>query len=158
MQLLAVSLDMDLVNNTCLQSVTAAGCMPLSDSAATLVLPARAVSSTATIVMVQLRFLREEEGVRTAGATSSEQAFVADVLPPVMTPLVNNRAVKIPRITPTRKTAVDILKSTRPEKGMVDRQTSIRREKEGYESVQEWGCIGNWLVKNERDYAVADRE
>jgi len=157
-QLLAVALDMDLVNNTCLQSVTTAACIPLGDAAATLILPAQAMPSTATIVMLQLRFLQEATGVQTVGPMSSEQAFVAGVLAPAAVPVDNRRTVKVPRITRKIRPAVDILRSMVAEKKVFDGGRAVRRIEE--EDVIGWKVLptGDLRPGSEMGYIIADRE
>jgi len=108
-QLQAVALDMDLEQNSCLGSTTAASCVPLGEQQHSLVLPVRPVNATATIVLLQIRFLHANTGVQAAGTVSSEQAFVTAVLEPVL-PLEETRlATKAPRIAKKSRSAAEML-------------------------------------------------
>jgi hypothetical protein len=114
-QLQAVALDMDLERNACVGSITAASCVPLGEKEHTLLLPATPVRAAATIVMLQLRFLRTNTGIQAAGTASSEQAFVTAVLEPVL-PLTEKRSdpqppAKRARIARKSRSAADMLKT-----------------------------------------------
>jgi hypothetical protein len=112
-QLQAVALDMDFEGNTCLRTTTAASCVPLGEKEHTLTLPVTPVRATATIVMLQLRFLQTDTGVHAAGTASSEQAFVTAVLEPVV-PMVEKpnhpqQPAKTARIARKSRSAADML-------------------------------------------------
>ncbi|MCF6405187.1 hypothetical protein L3C95_19950 [Chitinophaga filiformis] len=113
-QLQAVALDMDLEQQVCLGSTTAAGCVRLGEKQHSLLLPVTAVKATATIVLLQIRFLRTNTGIQTAGALSSEQAFVTAVLEPVLPveekPMHPQLAAKAPRITRKGRSAAEMLR------------------------------------------------
>jgi len=79
-QLQAIALDMDLTNHACLQSATAAACIPLGSATRSMLLPATPVTASATIILLQLRFLQAGDQLQTAGPITSEQAFIACVL------------------------------------------------------------------------------
>ncbi|PSL29006.1 hypothetical protein [Chitinophaga ginsengisoli] len=114
-QLQAVALDMDFEQNTCLRTTTAASCVPLGAKQHALLLPVTPVSATATIVLLQLRFLRTNTGIQSASTASSEQAFVTAVLPPVL-PLADKQEdpqqpAKTSRITRKTRSAADMLQA-----------------------------------------------
>lgn len=113
-QLQAVALDMDLEQNICVGTTTAASCVRLGEKQHSLLLPATPVRATATIVLLQLRFLRTNTGIQTAGTASSEQAFVTAVLEPVL-PLVaaakDTPPVKAPRIAKKGRSAAEMLRA-----------------------------------------------
>jgi hypothetical protein len=115
-QLQAVALDMDFECNTCAGVTSAASCVPLGEKEHALLLPAIPVGATATIVMLQLRFLRTDTGIHAAGTASSEQAFVTAVLDPVL-PLVEKKKdpqqpSKTPRIARKSRSAAEMLQTT----------------------------------------------
>ncbi|SHN76746.1 hypothetical protein [Chitinophaga sp. CF418] len=121
-QLQAVALDMDLEQHTCLGTTTAASCVPLGEKQHTLLLPATPVSATATIVLLQIRFLHTNTGIQAAGTTSSEQAFVTAVLEPVL-PLEEKTAhpqqpAKTARIAKRSRSATEMLANRQPETTM----------------------------------------
>lgn len=111
-QLKAAALDMDLEDNTCMGTSTASACIPLGEKALSLVLPATAVNSTATIVVLQLRFLHIHTEVHATQTISSEQAFITAVLEPVA-PLAEKPATPQPaktsRIIKKKRSAAEIL-------------------------------------------------
>ena len=112
-QFQAVALDMDIERNTCLGTTTAASCVPLGEKQHALLLPVVPVNATATIVLLQLRFLRSNRNIQTASTASSEQAFVTAVLEPVL-PLVEKpkdpqQSTKTSRIAKKSRSAADIL-------------------------------------------------
>ncbi|PSL26366.1 hypothetical protein [Chitinophaga ginsengisoli] len=111
-QLQAVALDMDLEQHTCLGSTTAASCVPLGEKQHTLLLPVTPMRATATIVLLQIRFLHTDIGIQSSGTASSEQAFVTAVLEPVL-PLVEQakdpQPAKAPRIVRKSRSAADML-------------------------------------------------
>ncbi len=114
-QLQAVALDMDLEHNTCSGTTTAASCVPLGEKEHTILLPVTPVRATATIVLLQLRFLHTNTGIHTAGTTSSEQAFVTAVLEPML-PLEEKatapqRPAKTSRIAKKSRAAADMLRA-----------------------------------------------
>ena len=113
-QLQAVALDMDLEQNICISTTTAASCVKLGEKEHRLLLPVTPVSATATIVLLQLRFLRTNTGIQAAGTASSEQAFVTAVLEPVL-PLAaagkDARPLKAPRIAKKGRSAADMLRA-----------------------------------------------
>ncbi|SHN24000.1 hypothetical protein [Chitinophaga sp. CF418] len=114
-QLQAVALDMDLEQHTCIGTTTAASCVSLGEKQHTLMLPVMPVSATATIVLLQLRFLRTNTGIQTASTVSSEQAFVTAVLEPVL-PLEEKikdpqRPAKTSRIARKSRSAADMLRA-----------------------------------------------
>jgi hypothetical protein len=114
-QLQAVALDMDLEHNACSGTTTAASCVPLGEKEHALLLPAIPVRATATIVMLQLRFLHTDTGIHAAGTISSEQAFVTAVLDPVL-PLAGKvkdpqQPAKTSRITRKSRSAADMLQT-----------------------------------------------
>ena len=111
-QLQAAALDMDFDNNTCRAATTAGGCIPLGNSPQSLLLPATPVKATATIVVLQLRFLHTNNGIGANGAASSEQAFIAAVLEPAL-PMVEKqeRSSKAPRIARKKRSAAAILQT-----------------------------------------------
>lgn len=116
-QLQAVALDMDLEQHTCLGATTAASCVPLGEKQHSLLLPVTPARATATIVLLQIRFLCVNRGVETAGAATSEQAFVTAVLEPVL-PLEEKakhpqQTVKTPRITKRSRSAAEMLRDVR---------------------------------------------
>ncbi|SHN46118.1 hypothetical protein [Chitinophaga sp. CF418] len=113
-QLQAVALDMDFEQHTCPGSTTAASCVPLGEKQHTLLLPVTPVRATATIVLLQIRFLHTNTGIQATGTASSEQAFVTAVLEPVL-PLVEKtkhpqQAAKTSRIAKKSRSAADILR------------------------------------------------
>ena len=112
-QLQAVALDMDLVQNTCCRATTAASCVPLGEKQHTLSLPVAPISATATIVLLQIRFLHTNTGIQAAGTASSEQAFVTAVLEPVLPPVEKTKepAAKTPRIAKKSRSAVEMLQA-----------------------------------------------
>ena len=111
-QLQAVALDMDLEQNTCLGTTTAASCVPLGEKQHTLRLPVSPVKATATIVLLQLRFLHTDTGIQAAGTASSEQAFVTAVLEPVLPLIEKTKApAKTSRIAKRSRSAVEILQT-----------------------------------------------
>ncbi|PWV49580.1 hypothetical protein [Chitinophaga sp. S165] len=114
-QLQAVALDMDFEHNTCTSTATAASCVPLGEKEHALLLPVTPVRATATIVLLQLRFLHTDMGVHTAGTTTSEQAFVTAVLDPAL-PFVERikhpqQPAKKSRILRKSRSAADILQA-----------------------------------------------
>ncbi|SDG01955.1 hypothetical protein [Chitinophaga filiformis] len=118
-QLQAVALDMDLEQHTCLGSTTAASCVPLGEKQHTLLLPAKPVRVTATIVLLQIRFLHTNAGIQPAGTTSSEQAFVTAVLAPVLPLMEKTKGpVKTSRIAKRSRSAAEMLDSKPQEKTM----------------------------------------
>jgi hypothetical protein len=112
-QLQAVALDMDFERNACRGTTTAASCVPLGEKQHALLLPVIPVNATATIVLLQLRFLRSNKGIQTASTASSEQAFVTAVLEPVLplieTPKNPQQPAKTPRIANKSRSAADML-------------------------------------------------
>lgn len=114
-QLQAVALDMDLEHNACSGTTTATSCVPLGEKEHALLLPAIPVSATATIVLLQLRFLHTDTGIHAAGTISSEQTFVTAVLDPVL-PLPGKvkdpqLPAKTSRITRKSRSAADMLQT-----------------------------------------------
>ncbi len=114
-QLQAVALDMDFEHNACTGATTAASCVPLGEKEHALLLPATPVRATATIVLLQLRFLHTDTGLHTAGTANSEQAFVTAVLDPVL-PMVERikdpqQPAKRSRILKKALSAADILQT-----------------------------------------------
>ncbi|PSL25859.1 hypothetical protein [Chitinophaga ginsengisoli] len=112
-QLQAVSLDMDLEQNSCLGTTTAASCVRLGEREHSLMLPVVPVRATATIVLLQIRFLHTDTGIQSTGTASSEQAFVTAVLEPVL-PLIEKakdpqQPAKTPRIAKKSRSAADML-------------------------------------------------
>ncbi len=126
-QLQAVALDMDLEQNICLGSTTAARCVPLGEKQHILQLPVTPVKATATIVLLQLRFLHTNTGIQAAGTASSEQAFVTAVLEPVLPLQEKRQPVKAPRIAKKSRSAADMLAASRH--GEV--RVPVRREEIG---------------------------
>jgi len=121
-QLQAVALDMDLEQHICVGTTTAAGCVRLGEKQHSLLLPATPIRATATIVLLQLRFLRTNTGIQAAGTASSEQAFVTAVLEPVL-PLTEQEkaalpSAKMPRIAKKSRSAADILRTAGQESGV----------------------------------------
>jgi hypothetical protein len=82
-QLQAIALDMDFSNNTCLHTTTTAICMPVGARENTLLLPAQPGKATATVVVLQMRFLKANYITE---SMNSQQAFIAAVLEPVRVP------------------------------------------------------------------------
>ncbi|SHN16227.1 hypothetical protein [Chitinophaga sp. CF418] len=113
-QLQAVALDMDFEQHICLGTTTAASCVPLGQKQHTLLLPVRAAKATATIILLQIRFLHTNTGIQAAGTVSSEQAFVTAVLEPVL-PLEEKikdpQPAKTSRIAKKSRSAADMLRS-----------------------------------------------
>jgi len=121
-QLQAVALDMDLEQNTCLGATTAASCVRLGEKEQSLLLPVAPARATATIVLLQIRFLHTNAGIQPAGTTSSEQAFVTAVLAPVL-PLIgktkdSQHPAKTVRIAKRSRSAAEMLESKPQEKAM----------------------------------------
>ncbi|SDG28460.1 hypothetical protein [Chitinophaga filiformis] len=134
-QLQAVALDMDLEQNTCVGSTSAASCVRLGEKEHSLLLPVAPVSATATIVLLQLRFLRTNTGIQSAGTASSEQAFVTAVLEPVLPAVEQKKApqpsAKTPRIAKKSRSAADILRTADRESRLtaqLHREQVIQRE------------------------------
>jgi hypothetical protein len=111
-QLQVTALDMDFDNNTCRAVTTTGGCIPLSNSPQSLLVPATPVKATATIVVLQLRFLHTDNGIQANGAASNEQAFIAAVLEPAL-PMAEKqeRSSKAPRIARKKRSAAEILQT-----------------------------------------------
>ncbi|MCF6407202.1 hypothetical protein L3C95_30175 [Chitinophaga filiformis] len=114
-QLQAVALDMDLEQHTCLGTTTAAICVRLGEKQHSLLLPVAPARATATIVLLQIRFLHTNTGIHTSHKASSEQAFITAVLEPVL-PLEEKakdpqRPAKTSRIAKKSRSAVDILRA-----------------------------------------------
>jgi hypothetical protein len=131
-QLQAVALDMDFEQNVCLGTTTAASCVPLGEKEHALLLPVTPVRATATIVLLQLRFLHTDTGIQAAGTANSEQAFVTAVLEPAL-PVVTKtkdpqQPAKTPRIAKKRRSAADMLQtvSQQPEKVILSNREIIR--------------------------------
>jgi hypothetical protein len=140
-QLQAVALDMDLEQHTCLGITTAASCVRLGEKQHTLMLPVTPLKATATIVLLQLRFLHTDTGIETTRTASSEQAFVTAVLEPVL-PLAKKtkhpqQPAKKSRIAKKSRSAANML-------GAVNRQRrvtgpSIREEVR--EQIIQWEAV-----------------
>ncbi|PSL30044.1 hypothetical protein [Chitinophaga ginsengisoli] len=114
-QLHAVALDMDFEQNTCLRATTAASCVLLGEKQHTLSLPVTPIKATATIVLLQIRFLHTNTGIQATGTASSEQAFATAVLEPVL-PLAEKTkdpqpAARTPRIAKKSRSAVEMLQA-----------------------------------------------
>jgi hypothetical protein len=128
-QLQAVALDMDFEQNVCLGTTTAASCVPLGEKEHALLLPVTAVRATATIVMLQLRFLNTNTGIHAAGTASSEQAFVTAVLEPLIEKAKDpQRPAKTPRIARKNRSAADLLRDMgqQGEKAVLSNREIIR--------------------------------
>ncbi|MCF6407309.1 hypothetical protein L3C95_30725 [Chitinophaga filiformis] len=115
-QLQAVALDMDLEQQTCLGTTTAAICVRLGEKQHSLLLPVAPARATATIVLLQIRFLHTNTGIHTSHKASSEQAFVTAVLEPVL-PLEEKakhpqQPAKTSRIAKKSRSAADMLRAT----------------------------------------------
>ncbi|SDG74407.1 hypothetical protein [Chitinophaga filiformis] len=111
-QLHAAALDMDLENNTCMGSATAANCVPLGEKQHSLLLPAIPVKATATIVVLQLRFLHSDADIQVNKSAKSEQAFITAVLEPAL-PVAEKQVLpsKAPRIMQKKRSAAAILET-----------------------------------------------
>ncbi|MCF6404883.1 hypothetical protein L3C95_18430 [Chitinophaga filiformis] len=121
-QLQAVALDMDLELQTCLGTTTAAICVRLGQKQHSLLLPVAPARATATIVLLQIRFLHANAGIQTSHKAGSEQAFVTAVLEPVL-PLEEKakdpqQPAKTSRIAKKSRSAADMLRA-------VNRQNAI---------------------------------
>ncbi|MCF6403566.1 hypothetical protein L3C95_11810 [Chitinophaga filiformis] len=129
-QLQAVALDMDLEQYTCLGATTAASCVPLGEQQHSLLLPVTPVCATATIVLLQIRFLHTNAGIQATGTASSEQAFVTAVLEPVL-PLEEKKhpqpPAKTARIAKRSRSAAEMLADKQPEMPMC-----VQREERKY--------------------------
>lgn len=112
-QLHVAALDMDFGDNTCKGITTAAHCAPIGDSMHTVHLSTIPVKATATIVVLQLRFLHTNTDIQVNNGARCEQAFVAAVLEPVL-PVVKKeeRSSKTPGFIRKQRTAAAILKNT----------------------------------------------
>ncbi len=112
-QLHAAALDMDFGNNTCQGVTTAAHCVPIGGSMHTVHLPAIPVKATATIVVLQLRFLHTENDIQVNNGARCEQAFVTAVLEPAL-PVVKKeeRSARTPGSVRKNRSAAAILKNT----------------------------------------------
>ncbi|MCF6405721.1 hypothetical protein L3C95_22675 [Chitinophaga filiformis] len=112
-QLHAAALDMDFDNNTCVGTASAANCISLGEKKHSLLLPAIAVKATATIVVLQLRFLHSDMSVQVNNSVRSEQAFVTAVLAPAL-PLEEKqeRPSKALRIARKKRSAAAILETS----------------------------------------------
>ncbi|WP_106602909.1 hypothetical protein [Chitinophaga ginsengisoli] len=109
-QLHAAALDMDLDNNTCVGTATAASCVALGEKQHSLLLPAVPAKATATIVVLQLRFLHTDTDIQANNSASNEQAFITAVLEPALPPAEKQeQSSKAPRIARKKRSAAAIL-------------------------------------------------
>lgn len=115
-QLQAVALDMDLEHPSCRGNSSAATCVPLEAKELSLLLPAIPVSSTATIVLLQVRFLHTSTNTPANGTPSSEQAFITAVLEPAGARQndkpVTPQPTKVSRIIKKERPAIAMLQAT----------------------------------------------
>lgn len=116
-QLQAVALDMDLEQHCCVRSTTAASCVRLGEKQHALLLPVTPVKSTATIVLLQLRFLRSDNELYTTATASSEQAFITAVLPPLLPISDKTKDAKISRIAKKGRSATIMLQAVNGQQG-----------------------------------------
>lgn len=111
-QLHAAALDMDLDNNICVGTATAAHCVAPGEKRNALLLPAIPVKATATIVVLQLRFLHTDADLQVNNSASNEQAFITAVLEPALPPAEKQeRPAKAPRIARRKPSATQILEA-----------------------------------------------
>lgn len=111
-QVHSAALDIDFDNNTCPAITTATSCVPLSDSAHSLLLPAIPVKATATTVILKLQFLDTNTGIRTSNAAQNEQTFVIAVLEPALPPeKKQTRPSKKPAIVRKKQSAAAMLQA-----------------------------------------------
>ncbi|SHM96543.1 hypothetical protein [Chitinophaga sp. CF418] len=111
-QLHAAALDMDLDNNTCVGTATAANCIPMGEKRHSLLLPAIPVKATATIVVLQVRFLHPDMSIQVNNSVRSEQAFITAVLEPALPSAEKQeRSSKAPRIARKKRSATTILEA-----------------------------------------------
>lgn len=127
-QIQAAALDMDFDTNTCVKSSTAATCIIRGNNESTLLLPSLQVKATATIIIIQLRFIHTGRQVQVHASPCNEQAFVAAVLPPALpTEKQTQTPAKTPRIATQKRSAATILqKAANPAPQPGQQPTALR--------------------------------